>query len=162
MLGLSLNGYKPHIFIVRVIIKKLLHHSFQQIYHYWWNGLWLAELTLHNPLVGHQQRQLHTAVIWIVKCWPHCVRASGQWCGGNGDSYPQIFGPVWIHFRYLQYWPWTMGDKDLRAAAEDRNMTSDKWNYYCRPCGPEYPPHQSNKTATSFNCDKFNLVKSSR
>ena len=39
------------------------------------------------------------------------VRCSGQWCGGNGDSYPQIFGSVWIHFRYLQYWPWTMGSE---------------------------------------------------
>ena len=39
------------------------------------------------------------------------VKCSGQWCGGNGDSYPQIFGPVWIHFRYLQYWPWTMGSE---------------------------------------------------
>ena len=130
--------------------------AIEQWQHYWWwvrTGLWLVIGDQDNPLIGRHQWQLLTA-IWIVKCELHCA---GQW-SAERRKWWQLSPDIWlcaIHFRYLQYWPWTMGDKDLRAAAEDRNMTPDKWNYYCRLCGPGYPPHQSNKTATSFNCDNL-------
>ena len=83
--------------------------------------LWLVNGAQDSPLIGlHHQWQLLTAVIWIVKCGLHC---EGQWWSVVRRKWWQLSWPdIWprvIHFRYLQYWPGTMGDKDLRAAAED-------------------------------------------
>ena len=115
--------------------------------------------------------------------WPLSSVTTADCCDLNCEMQPPLWWPVVVSgaeemvtvilarylapcdpFQIFAILTRDNGRQGPQSRRRGRNMTSDKWNYYCRNCrmcGPEYPP-QSNKTATSFNWDKLIYLSSER
>ena len=124
--------------------------------HYWWSGFWLAELTWDNPLIGHQRRQLHTAVIWIVKCLLHCVAPVVSGAEEMVTVIPRYLALCGSISDICNIDPGQWATRTSEPTPRTGTWLLTNGIIIVARVVPEYPPHQSNKTATSsINCDKL-------
>ena len=130
--------------------------QWQHWQHYWWSGFWLAELAWDNPLIGHQRRQLHTAVIWIVKCLLHCVGPVVSGAEEMVTVIPRYLALCGSISDICNIDPGQWATRTSEPPPRTGTWLLTNGIIIVARVVPEYPPHQSNKTATSsINCDKL-------